>query len=169
MDQIKAKLIDQKKRFEAIAQNLNKDYLQTQIRELEAKTMHEGFWSDQQEAKKISKRLSEKQKELDTLEELESRIKNALEMVGEPSMEQDLKKETDQIEEGLSDFELKLFLSGKHDPSEAILSVHSGAGGVEAMDWCAMLARMYQRFFEQKGWEFEITDESPGEEAGFKT
>lgn len=169
MEEIKARLEDQEKRFEAIAQRLDKNQLNSQIRELETKTVQPDFWNNQEEAKKITKLLDERQKELTTLEELESRIHNALEMMGEPSMQQDLQKEADQIDSLLSDFELKLFLSGHYDQSEAILSVHSGAGGVEAMDWAAMLSRMYQRFFEQKGWEYEVTDESAGEEAGFKT
>ena len=81
----------------------------------------------------------------------------------------DLKKEIEELEQIVDKLELKLFLSNPHDESEAILSVHSGTGGVEAMDWCAMLVRMYQRYFEKMNWEYEITDEYPGEEAGFKT
>ena len=169
MEEIKNSLQELKARFTKVEAKFNLDELRKEIRELEALTLKEGFWSDQEQAKSISKQLAEKQKELNTLENLKQRISDSLEMVDEPEMLKDLEKETQELDEKLSDFELKLFLSKPHDESEAIVSVHSGAGGVEAMDWTAMLARMYQRYFEKKGWGFEITDESPGEEAGFKT
>ncbi len=169
MDEVKQQLNDLKSRFEKVKQKFDTDTLKKEIRELEAKTIKTGFWSDQDSAKKVSKELSQKQNELATLEQLSSRIQNAVEISNEPSMEEDLKKEISEIDKSLSDFELKLFMSKPADASEAILSIHSGAGGVEAMDWAAMLSRMYQRYFEKKGWEFEISDESPGEEAGFKS
>lgn len=169
MDDLKNQLLDQKGRFQAILQKHNLDDLRGEIRELESQTMKEGFWNDTNEAKKVSKQLADKQKQLSSLEGLESRITNALEIVSEPEMESDLKNEATDIENVLSDLELKLFLSGPHDESEAILSVHSGAGGTEAMDWAGMLARMYERFFEKNGWEAEVSDESAGEEAGIKT
>ncbi len=169
MEEIKNTLHDLKVRLSKIASQKNPDEIQKEIRELEAQTMKEGFWNDQSEARKITKQLADKQKELATIEELEQRINNALELSGETAMQPDLEKEIKYIEEMLSDLELKLFLSGPHDSSEAILSIHSGAGGIEAMDWVSMLYRMYQRFFETKGWEFEVSDEAPGEEAGFKT
>lgn len=169
MDEIKTKLKDQRKRFEVILQKFVPDDLNKEIRELESKTLMEGFWNDQKEATAIGRQLADKQKQLETLEKLDGRIQNALEISEEVQMQEDLQKETDDIEEILSEFELKLFLSHPHDQSEAILSVHSGAGGVEAMDWASMLARMYQRYFEKKGWDFEITDTDSGEEAGIKT
>ncbi len=169
MDEIKNTLEDQKKRLSAIEQKVNPDELKKQIRELEAKTMHPDFWQDQEEAKKVTKQLAEKQKELNTLEQLQTRIQNAQDLSGEADLALDLEKEAKEIEKLLGGFELKLFLSGPHDESEAILAVHSGAGGTEAMDWVSMLVRMYQRFFDSKGWEYEVTDEDPGEEAGFKT
>jgi len=169
MEEIQKTLKDQKNRFEKIREQIDVDLLHKEIRELEALTMKEGFWSDQREATVISRQLTEKQKTLHSLEDLETRIANALEISGEIEMLEDLKGETAAIDDILSDLELKLFLSGAHDESEAIVSVHSGTGGVEAMDWAAMLSRMYQRFFEKKGWAFEVTDESAGEEAGIKT
>ena len=169
MDEIKNRLEDQQKRLLAIEEKINPDQLKRQIRELEAKTMQPDFWSDQEEAKRVTRHLSQKQKELTTLELLQKRIQDALDLRGEPDLAQDLHTEVNTIERLLGEFELKLFLSGPHDESEAILAIHSGAGGTEAMDWVGMLARMYQRFFEKKGWEFEVTDEDPGEEAGFKT
>ena len=169
MDDIKSKLEELKSRFDKVSQSIDQDQLRSEIRELEAQTMKEGFWNDQSQSTTISKQLAEKQKTLATLENLDSRINNALEISEEASMQEDLKKEVFELEGILDRLELKLFLSNPHDESEAILSVHSGAGGVEAMDWAAMLARMYQRYFEKKGWQYEVTDEMPGEEAGYKT
>ncbi len=169
MDEIKNQLNDLKNRHQKIIERFNPIDLRTQIRELEAQTIKPGFWEDQTTARRVSKELTDKQKQLSALTELETKIQNALEIAGETSMEEDLRREIDSLEKTLSELELKLFLSGEHDSSEAILSVHSGSGGVEAMDWAAMLARMYQRFLEKQGWEAEVSDESAGEEAGLKT
>lgn len=169
MDEIQNKLKDQQDRLEKIITQLDLDKLRKEAKEFEAQTMAEGFWNDQKKASAISSQLSERQKILETLQDLDQRIKNALEVSGETEMQSELQAETQEIEEALSGLELKLFLSGPHDDSEAIISIHSGAGGVEAMDWASMLARMYERYFENSGWSFEVTDESVGEEAGIKT
>ncbi len=169
MEEIISKLKELKDRFEKISQQMDRDKLRKEIRELEAQTMKEGFWNDRNESSATSRKLSDKQKTLATLEDLETRINNSLEISEESSMEEDLKKEIKEIAEILDKLELKLFLSNPHDESETILSVHSGAGGVEAMDWAAMLARMYQRYFDRMDWTYEVTDEDVGEEAGIKT
>ncbi len=169
MEEIQNKLKDLKDKFNKISGTLDRDKLRTEIRELEAQTMKEGFWNDPKESQVITRDLSEKQKTLASLEELESRINNALEIAQESEMLEELQKEVGQVEKALNKLELKLFLSKPHDESEAILSVHAGTGGVEAMDWAAMLSRMYQRYFERVSWKFEVSDESPGEEAGLKT
>ncbi len=169
MEEVQTKLKDLKERFKKIADQIDQDRLRGEIRELEAQTMKEGFWNDRNESSAVSRQLSDKQKTLQTLEDLEIRISNVLEISEEAEMMEDLKKEVSELEKILDSLELKLFLSNPHDESEAIISLHSGAGGVEAMDWAAMLVRMYQRYFERKGWKFEITDEMPGEEAGIKT
>lgn len=169
MDDIQQKLKDQKDRLNKIKAQLERDKLQQESLQLEAQTMKPGFWDDQKHAQIITRQLSEKQKTIQTMDELDNRISDALELASDPVMEEDLKAETRHIEKILADFELKLFLSHPHDESEAIIAVHSGAGGTEAMDWAQMLARMYQRYFEKKGWSYEISDESTGEEAGIKT
>ena len=169
MEEIQGKLKELQERFKKISDSIDRDKLREEIRELEAQTMKEGFWNDPNQSTAISRQLSDKQKTLNTMEDLESRINNALEMSSEPSMLDDLQKESKEMEQILDRLELKLFLSNPHDESEAILSVHSGAGGVEAMDWASMLVRMYQRYFDRQGWKYEITDENPGEEAGIKT
>ncbi|MDO8619237.1 MAG: peptide chain release factor 2 [Candidatus Daviesbacteria bacterium] len=169
MDEVQNKLKDLKNRFEMISNQFNRDQIQGEIGELEVQMGKPGFWDDQNTARSVSQSLSYKQKLLASLEDLESRIQNALDISTEESMLPDLEKESSEIEKLLDELELQLFLSKPHDESEAILSVHAGTGGVEAMDWAAMLSRMYQRYFERQKWQFEVTDESPGEEAGLKT
>src|SRR3990167_3673216 len=169
MDEIQNKLKSLKEVFNKVSDSINRDQLATEIRELEASTMKEGFWNDPQEARKVTQSLSNKQKTLDSLNNLEGRVNDAIELSSDISMLSDLEAEFKELEKELGQLELKLFLSGPHDESEAIVSVHSGAGGVEAMDWAAMLVRMYQRYFEKTDWKFEVTDENPGEEAGIKT
>lgn len=169
MEEIRKKLEDYKTRFEKIAAQFDREEIRTQIRELEAQMNKPRFWEDSQNAKTISKQVSIKQKLLENLSGIEGRINNALEFSEDESMQGDLEKEVQLVEKLLDETELQLFLSGPADASEAILSVHAGTGGVEAMDWAAMLARMYQRFFERSGWTHEITDESFGEEAGYKS
>ena len=169
MDEIKSKLDILRERFEKVSQSIDRDSLRSEIRELEVQTMKEGFWNDPSQSSVISRQLSDKQKTLATLEDLETRINNALEISEEATMIDDLTKETKELEQTLDKLELKLFLSNPHDDSEAILSVHSGAGGVEAMDWAQMLVRMYQRYFDRQDWKYEVTDEDQGEEAGIKT
>lgn len=75
----------------------------------------------------------------------------------------------ENLKKELEERSFRLKLSGKHDEASAILSLHAGAGGTEACDWAQMLLRMYQRWAEQKGYRFVLTDILPGEEAGVKS
>ena len=59
--------------------------------------------------------------------------------------------------------------SGAHDKGDAIFAIHAGQGGTEAMDWTSILFRMYTRYFDSKGWTYEMIDEVAGEEAGIKS
>src|SRR5260221_1791973 len=87
--------------------------------------------------------------------------------------ESDLEKELNtllrQLQQAVNALELNQFLSGKYDSLGAIVSIHSGQGGTEAMDWASMLQRMYVRYFERKGWKHELIEESRGEDAGIKS
>jgi len=78
-------------------------------------------------------------------------------------------KELDDINVRLEQMQKALLLSGPHDRMNAILSIHSGAGGTESQDWVSMLLRMYLRWAERRGFEAEVIDVSPGEEAGIKS
>src|SRR3989344_952715 len=168
MEELKSTLMDLQERFGKISEQFDREKIKAEIGELEIQMSTEGFWDNSTQAQLVSRQLSEKQKLLESLIRLESRVANALDMVYEPEMQQDLEQEARDLTILLDSMELKLFLSGPHDESEAIISIHAGAGGVEAMDWASMLLRMYQRYFEKVGFEIEITVETMGDGAGFK-
>lgn len=84
-------------------------------------------------------------------------------------VENEVIKELGEIEKEIHSLELLTFLSGKHDRSNAILSIHPGAGGTESCDWAGMLLRMYSRWAKAKGYNVQILDLLPGDEAGVKS
>lgn len=145
---------DLKTRAEKVLEKLDVDDKRKKIREIEAESMHPSFWHDHQHAARRMKDLSILQKEIEEAELLQSLV---------------LDGQYQEAEKLLEEIESLLYLSGSYDKGSAILSIHSGQGGVEAMDWTQMLYRMYSRFFERRGWSYEVIEENPGEEAGLKS
>lgn len=87
----------------------------------------------------------------------------------EESQQQELKEKLARLSEQFKKLEFNVLFAGPHDVSNAILSLHAGTGGVDAMDWAGMLLRMYLRFCERHGFTATIIDETPGAEAGIKS
>jgi peptide chain release factor 2 len=143
-----------KNRVAKLLEKLDIDKKRQNIRELEAEAAKPLFWQDHQLAAVKMKELSTLQKEVSDAEKL-------LELLKEDKKE--------EISKLLEEMEVLLYLSGPYDAGNAILYLHSGQGGVEAMDWTQMLYRMYTRYFERKGFNFETIEETPGEEAGLKS
>lgn len=93
----------------------------------------------------------------------------ALHELDDGSLTEEIAAQTSALEEKLATKETELLLSGKYDHGNALLAVHSGAGGTDSQDWAAMLERMYLRWAEQAGYKTEILDRTLGEEAGIKS
>ncbi len=169
MEDLKNQLEDLKVRFAQIKTKLDPEVRARQIRELEAKTLHEGFWSDTQEAQSVMKRLSALRDEDENLNSLESELSDAIGLTDVLDNPSELEVHVKKLSKKLSQLEIRTFLNGKYDNSNVILTIHAGQGGVEAMDWASMLFRMYLQFCQSRGWGVEIVDQTPGEEAGLKT
>ena len=176
MDKLKDQLNQLKSRLQSIKVKLNPDQMQREIRELEAQTIKPNFWDNNQIAQKTMRRLSNLQEELQQLEKLEADIQDALTLVDLSSHDglqegelDELTQESNRLTKILDKLEIRIFLNGKYDAEDALLTIHSGQGGTEAMDWTSMLLRMYLKFAEQKNWSVEMIEEIPGEEAGLKT
>lgn len=155
---------DLKLRLQKIEEKLDMENLDRQIRELEVKTMQEGFWNDTQMAQATMKQLAAKQNEKAQFLSLKQQIEDGL-ALAEILDENDIKKLSKLLEKS----EFAVFLNGKYDDHNAIVSLHAGQGGVEAMDWTAMLYRMYLRYCETQGWTVEEIEETKGDEAGIKS
>ncbi|MEI8232491.1 MAG: peptide chain release factor 2 [bacterium] len=144
---------------------------QTLLKEMETGD----FWG-KPDAQKKSQRLAEIDDILDTHTEVKNNISDAetAEMMLAEDYENkeliaDNLKYQGIAESALSKLEMQTYLSGRYDGLDAILSIHAGAGGTEAMDWSEMVERMYLRFAERRGWGYEIMDETRGDEAGIKS
>src|SRR3990172_5550222 len=137
-----------------VLQKLDLDGKRKTIRELETESLYPDFWKDSQAAAKKMKQMAALQKELEEGEMLELFLHDG---------------DAKELEKLVDKLEFALYLSGPYDRNDTILALHAGQGGTEAMDWTALLFRMYSRFVERKGWESEILDETPGDEAGTKS
>lgn len=156
-----ADISDLKGRFEAVKEKVGPDSINTRVKQIELESVESGFWEDPTGSAQKMQELARIKKSLKDLDDLELLLMELEENEGDD----DLVKE---IEKMLSVVEEKLFLSGPYDTAGAIVSVFPGQGGTEAMDWAAMLERMYLRHAEKQGWKVELINQIAGEEAGIK-
>jgi peptide chain release factor 2 len=117
--------------------------------------------------------LSEQKKVVQRWRGLERRVTDIAELISlaeeDTSLVVEIQSEIDKVSSRLDELELELAFSSEYDARNAILAIHAGAGGTESQDWAQILLRMYLRWAERRGYEAEILDVSPGEEAGIKS
>lgn len=159
--------------YEDVLSMVDKDALDSQVKELDQTTYDQGFWDDQESAQKVIK-------ELKTLKNKQDKINQFMELYDEINMLVDFINEGEDVlldlNEAAGTFQsmseslsVELLLSGELDDSNAILEIHPGAGGTESQDWASMLYRMYKRFAEVEQYTLEVIDYQDGEEAGLKS
>lgn len=142
------------------------DQKRAEIIAIEKESEQENFWQ-REDAQSKMQLLSALQKEVKSLEKIEQ-LSNDLQAALDLELTEEAEKIGKDLEKVFKEAELKQYLSGKYDRSHAILSIHSGQGGTEAMDWAEMIKRMYQRYFERKNWKYRFVGETRGEDAGIK-
>jgi peptide chain release factor 2 len=146
--------MEQKEKLQKLEKLLGVENKKSKIDELKNTLADEKLWSDWEKGQKISQELAALEKEIEDFE--------LLHMLLEEGKDGEFEKEYKKLE-------TKTFLSGRYDGSSAIVSIHAGQGGTEAMDWAEMLSRMYTRYAERKNWKTEIHTRILGEEAGIKS
>ena len=175
IDELKQELPEIEAMIKETEDALRPDELREKAAELEKKSAEPGFWEDQENAQKIMKEkksLEDLVGEYDglvgSLEDLEVMIDMAEEADDEETANE-AKTEKENLVRAIEDLKLKTLLDGKYDKNNAIISVHAGSGGTEAMDWAAMLLRMYTRWCEKRGYKYKLMEKNDDTEAGIKS
>ncbi len=151
------------------------DGLRFEANKLDKEMAEPEFWNDNQKAQKIvqkSNSIKDKINEYDEINEDIEEVQIMLELYDEEkdsSLEKDIKKLVEDLENKVNDIKINTLLDGEYDRSSAIISIHSGAGGLEAQDWAEMLLRMYKRWSERRGYNVNIFDIIPDTEGGIKS
>ena len=134
-----------------------------------------GFWDDTEKSQKSMKELKVLKDAFEKFDELIQRIDDAntlIEMADEEndtSLIPEVEEEIENLESKLEALRIETLLSGEYDNKNAILTLHAGAGGTEACDWCQMLFRMYNRWADNNGYTTQTIDYLEGDEAGIKS
>ena len=154
---------------------LDLDGLRARIEKLEHEAADPHLWDDQSRAQKVTSELSHTQGELRRVEDLRRRLDDLpvlYELAAEEGSSDELAeadKELKSLREDIEAMEVRTLLSGEYDEREALVTIRSGAGGVDAADWAEMLMRMYIRWAEKHKYPVEVFDTSYAEEAGIKS
>lgn len=144
---------------------------QKRIEELENLVSQPNFWNNKQESEQIINELNSLKNIIEKVSSLKATIENDIEIIDviDDEIKQELEKNITFIEQSLTEYEIEITLNGPYDKGNAIIEIHSGAGGTEACDWADMLKRMYFKWCEKKNYKIEVIDEQPGDEAGIKS
>ena len=153
------------------------DKLRSQIEELEKQATAPDLWDDPSHAQEVTSALSHRQSELDRVTKMVDRIGDLeamVEMAGEdPEESAEILEEADgdlaTLKADISDLEIRTLLDGEYDERNAVITIRSGAGGVDAADFAEILLRMYLRWAERHGYPTKVMDTSYAEEAGLKS
>ena len=143
--------------------------------DLEAEASAPDLWDDQANAQRVTSQLSLVQGDIRRIEGLRRRLDDLVVLVELAESEDDAdswseaERELDGLRRDISEMEVRTLLSGEYDAREALVTIRSEAGGVDAADWAEMLLRLYTRYCERHGWPVEVYDTSYAEEAGIKS
>jgi peptide chain release factor 2 len=154
--------------------HLNLPQKEQKILELEEQMQGKDFWADNENAQRVSRDYNQLKKFYDFWKELEANVSKTLDLANESSAKKNadvdyLKSQVDELELLYKKNRFVALLSKKYDDHNAIFSIHSGAGGVDAQDWASMILRMILRYCDIKGFVTEVLEMSKGEQGGVKT
>ena len=174
-DEYKVKLNNLRPELEDLDQALGLEAAQREAEMLESESASDGFWDNLEKAQKVQQRVKQLRNKIEGQQKRKTQWDDLMTLceLGNEAEDESLVPE---VEEGLAalvaaveDAKLSTLLTGEYDNSNAILTFHAGAGGTEAQDWAQMLYRMYTRWAERHGYNYQVIDYLDGDEAGIKS
>ncbi|MCG6843687.1 peptide chain release factor 2 [Fusobacterium nucleatum] len=172
--EIKREFLEMKEKTENIRRSFDLEKRKSTIKELEKLTFEDNFWSDKRKSSEIIKNMNFEKNIVSRYEKLVTEIDDEEVLIdfvesGETSFESELSKKHKNLKTDIEEFEINLLLDGEYDMNNAIVTIHSGAGGTEACDWADMLYRMYLRWCNLKGYKVSELDFMEGDSVGVKS
>ena len=175
LDQFKYTLSTYDETLKEVKDSLDLEHKERRITELDKSMEEPGFWDDPERSTKTVREAKNLKDTVDGYKHLEQQYEDIQVMIemgyeeNDPAMIPEIQEMLDEFVKELEELRTKTLLSGEYDGCNAILKLNAGAGGTEAMDWCSMLYRMYQRWADKKGFTTEVLDFLDGDEAGLKS
>ncbi|MBP5533756.1 MAG: peptide chain release factor 2 [Lachnospiraceae bacterium] len=175
LDQIKYELNQYAAPLKEVGESLDLEKKGFRVEEIEGIMEEEGFWNDAAKAQNYMKELKNLKDTIQEYKDLEAQyndLYDLIEMVNEEndeSMVEEVQAEFESFTNNFEEVRLATLLDGEFDKCNAIVTLHAGAGGTEACDWCSMLYRMYSMWAQSKGFSLELLDFLEGDEAGYKS
>ena len=175
LDRFKYTLSTYDETLKEVKDSLDLENKERRITELDKSMEEPGFWDDPERSTKTVREAKNLKDTVDGYKHLEQQYEDIQVMIemgyeeNDPAMIPEIQEMLDEFVKELEELRTKTLLSGEYDGCNAILKLNAGAGGTEAMDWCSMLYRMYQRWADKKGFTTEVLDFLDGDEAGLKS
>ena len=175
LDDIRNELVNARPEVRELGEVLQIARSKADLGDLRRQMEYDGFWDDHEKAQKITQRCNTLERKIENFEKLEALLEDTITMIelaqeeGDDSSDEEIVADAEKFKEQLAAEKLKTLLTGEYDNSNAILTLHAGAGGTEAQDWTQMLYRMYNKYAEAHGFKVDLLDWLDGDDAGVKS
>ena len=175
LDDIRNELVNARPEVKELGEVLQIARSKADLGDLRRQMEYDGFWDDHEKAQQITQRCNTLERKIENFEKLEALLEDTITMIelaqeeGDDSSDEEIIADAEKFREKLEAEKLKTLLTGEYDNSNAILTLHAGAGGTEAQDWTQMLYRMYNKYAEAHGFQVDLLDWLDGDDAGVKS
>ena len=175
LEEARLALVNMRADLKELGEQLKIEQARATVEELEQQTSDPAFWNNQENSSKVLQTIKQLKDKIESYEKLAGRLEDAI-ALAEIAIDENDESCVEEVQSELSEItaiaekkRTEVLLSGEYDRNNAIISFHPGAGGTEAQDWCQMLYRMYTRWTERSGFDYQIMDYQEGDEAGLKS
>ncbi|MBR6418790.1 MAG: peptide chain release factor 2 [Oscillospiraceae bacterium] len=175
LDDIKNELVNARPEVKELGEVLQIERCEADLSDMKRQMEYDGFWDDHEKAQQVTQKCNSLERKIENFRKLEALLEDTIMLIelsieeGDDSSYDEIVADAEQFRRQLDKEKLNSLLTGEYDNSNAILTLHAGAGGTEAQDWSQMLYRMYNKYAESHGFKVDLLDWLDGDEAGIKS